>query len=374
MRVLFINSFLYFGSTGRIAYNQALEYEKEGHEVKIAYGRKTGIPDFAMKYGHRIGNDLGVYFHLFYTRLFDKHGLASKKATEQFLKWATEYDPDVLWIHNIHGYFINYEMLFDWIKTRPNMKVKWTLHDCWTFTGHCAHFMSCGCNKWKEQCYDCPQIRTYPSGLFIDSSRENYRRKKAAFTGVNDMTIITPSNWLKNLVKESYLKEYPVQVVYNTINTNIFKPGESDFRKNNHLEKKKILLGVASVWGPKKGLDDLVTLSRGLNPEEYAIVLVGVNKKQIKMLKKAAPEIIAIERTSDVQQLVGLYSESDVFINPTYEDTYPTVNLEAEACGTPVITYNVGGCPETIRDPRSMAIEPGVKNITDALETFFQQR
>ena len=227
MKLLLINSVLGFGSTGRIVLDTAKEYEQNGYEVKIAYGqsRKTSRelePDIS-KYGVRIGNDVDVYYHVLYTRLTDKHGLASTHATKQFLKWADEYNPDVLWLHNIHDYYINYELLFDWIKSRPQMQVKWTLHDCWAFTGHCSHFIYVKCDKWLTGCHNCPQLDQYPKAI-SDNSLDNYSRKKRAFTGVNNLTLITPSNWLKEMVQKSYLSEYPVEVRYNTINTYIFKP------------------------------------------------------------------------------------------------------------------------------------------------------
>ena len=342
MKLLLLNSFLGFGSTGHIVLDIAKEYEQKGYEVKVAYGRVADkLPDESMKskYGVRIGNDMGVYFHVIYTRLTDKHGLTSNSATKQFLEWAEAYDPDILWIHNIHGYFINYELLFQWIKSRPNMQVKWTLHDCWTCTGHCAHFTYAKCDRWLTGCHDCPQLSVYPQSSH-DNSLGNYLRKKAAFTGVKDLTIITPSNWLKGIVKKSFLAEYPVEVVYNTINKNIFKPTESTFKQDHGFQNKMMILGVSSVWHERKGLNDLIELSRRLDHKNYQIVIVGLSEKQVKELKASNGNIFAIAHTSNVQELVEIYSAADVFVNPTYEDTFPTVNMEAEACGTPVITYN----------------------------------
>ena len=226
-RVLLINSVLGFGSTGNIVLNLAKEYEQNGYEAKVAYGRTFKVSEDKKadidKYGMRIGNDMDVNFHVFYTRLTGKHGLASTKATKKFLKWADEYNPDILWLHNIHGYYINYELLFSWIKSRPDMQVKWTLHDCWAFTGHCSHFTYVGCDKWKSGCSNCPQIDQYPKSI-TDNSQDNFKRKKNAFIGVPNLTIVTPSIWLKVKVHQSLLSEYPVEVKYNTINTCIFKP------------------------------------------------------------------------------------------------------------------------------------------------------
>ncbi|ADL33100.1 glycosyl transferase GT4 family [Butyrivibrio proteoclasticus B316] len=398
-KLLIVNSVLGFGSTGKIVMNIAREYEQKGYEVKVAFGRimkqaaTSSDGKRAALYGNmgvRIGNDMDVYCHGILSRITDKHGLYSRMSTRKFLKWASEYDPDVLWMHNIHGYYINYEMLFDWIKSRPQMKVKWTLHDCWSFTGHCAHFAYVKCDKWKEGCHDCPQRATYPAAI-RDNSVGNFRRKKAAFTGVSDMTLITPSEWLKDMVKQSYMSEYPVEVKYNTINTEVFRPVDNSFKRNHGIEDKKMILGVASFWNERKGLDDFIELDKKLrsidesestdlaseqnsahgtekgNRSKFKIVLVGLSEAQMEDLRKKGSDILGIPRTNSVSEIVEIYSAADVFVNPTYEDTFPTVNMEAEACGTPVITYDTGGCRETLKSDKSMVIPQSVDEIIEAL-------
>jgi glycosyltransferase involved in cell wall biosynthesis len=281
--------------------------------------------------------------HGVYTRILDAHGFESKRATKKFLKWVDEYNPDIIWLHNIHGYYINFEMLFEYIK-RNNKKVIWTMHDCWSFTGHCSHFTYAKCNKWKTGCYECCQKKQYPKSIFRDNSRNNYQRKKQAFTGVKDLMIITPSKWLADLVEESFLNEYPVKVINNEIDTNIFKPTPSDFRLRYGLENKKIFLGVASIWGERKGLNDYIRLAQMLD-DNYKIVLVGLSKKQLEKLPK---NILGFPRTESAKQLAEIYTAADVFVNLSYEENYPTVNLEAQACGTKVVTYDVGGTRETL--------------------------
>lgn len=344
MKVLFINSVCGIGSTGRICTDLALDLESQGHEVRIAYGRNGIVPNQYKHLGVRIGSDLGVRLHGLKSRIFDSHGLGSTWATRKFLKWVDDYKPDMIWLHNIHGYYINYELLFDWIKRHPQIQVKWTLHDCWAFTGHCAYFTLAACEKWKTGCSKCPQPHKYPARYFIDNSARNYEKKKCAFSGIAKMTIITPSKWLANLVKESFLREYPVQVVYNSIDTDVFKPTESDFRKKYGLEDKKLVLGVASPWDERKGLEDFLWLSEHLD-DQYRIILVGLTEKQISRLPT---NIIGIKRTDSARELAAIYSAVDVFVNPTHEDNYPTTNLEAQACGTPVITYRVGGSQESV--------------------------
>lgn len=369
-RVLLINSVLGFGSTGNIVLNLAKEYEQNGYEVKVAYGRTFKVSDDKKadidKYGVRIGSDMDVNFHVLYTRITDKHGLASVRTTKQFLKWADKYNPDILWIHNIHGYYINYELLFNWIKSRPDMQVKWTLHDCWAFTGHCSHFIYMGCDKWKTACSDCPQLDQYPKS-FIDRSRTNFMRKKTSFTGVNNMTIITPSKWLKSKVAKSFLSDYPIEVVYNTIDKEIFKPTINTFKVDHDIQNKKMILGVASAWNERKGLKDFYELSTRLDRNNYKIVLVGLNEHQIKDIKNNNLNIIGLPRTSNDQELAQIYTAADVFVNATYEDTFPTVNMEAESCETPVITYDTGGCAETIHREDSKVVKHGIYNICEAL-------
>ncbi len=369
-KILFVNSVFGYGSTGKIVLDLAKGYESKGYDVKIAYGRCDKINnediDKFQKYGVRIGINMDVYFHVIKTRLLDKHGLASKGATKAFIKWADEYDPDEVWLHNLHGYYINYEMLFAWIKSRPKMQVKWTLHDCWAFTGHCTHFMYPKCDKWKDQCYNCPEKSRYPQAI-TDNSKDNYVRKKRAFTGVSNLTLITPSEWLKSEVEKSFLSEYPVQVVCNRIDESVFKPTPSSFKQDHGLEDKKIILGVANGWNKRKGLDDFVELSHLIskaNRTDLKVVLVGLTDAQIKAIKNTAPDILALPRTSNAKELAKIYSAADVFVNPTYEDNYPTVNLEAEACGTPVISYDTGGCRETIKRPDSFVVEKGPENLS----------
>lgn len=355
MRVLLINEVCGTTSTGRIVCELADRMTEQGHTCKVAYGRFGDVPEKWQQYAVRIGNDWDVKLHALQTRLLDQCGFGSHVPTRKFLDWAEKFDPDMVWLHNLHGYYINVEQLFTWIKHRPQMQVKWTLHDCWSFTGHCTHFSAIGCEQWKTGCKHCPQLREYPKCYGVSNVGKNYARKKAAFTGVQNMTIITPSQWLADLVGQSFLKEYPVEVHYNTVDTSIFKPTPSDFRVRYGLQNKKIILGVANVWNARKGLGDFVTLSEMLR-EEWTVVLVGISKKQ---REKLPTTIVALPKTNSAMELAQIYTAADVFLNPTYEDTYPTVNLEAEACGTRVITYRTGGAPETIKRPDSVAVKAG---------------
>lgn len=340
MKVLQINSVCGVGSTGRIATDLYKVLEEQGHECVIAYGRGTapeGIKTI------KIGTDFDNYMHVAKTRLFDKHGFGSTKATKEFIKKVKEYDPDVIHLHNIHGYYINIEILFDYLK-KSNKKVIWTLHDCWAFTGHCSHFDYIGCDKWKRECKKCPQKKEYPSSILKDNSNWNYEKKKQLFTSVNNMTIVTPSKWLAGLVKTSFLNKYSIRVINNGIDLEVFKPTKSNFREKYNLQDKIIVLGVASVWTEKKGFDYFLELANRLN-DSFKVVIVGLPEKRKVRLTK---NILAISRTNNAKELAEIYSAADIFINPTLEDNFPTTNLESLACGTPIITFNTGGSTECL--------------------------
>lgn len=343
MKLLEINVVCGIKSTGRIATDIAEKYKSLGWETKIAYGRECVLPQHKA-YSIRIGNEKTALVNAIVCRFLDNDGFGAKSQTANFLQWAENYNPDILWLHNLPGYYINVEMLFRWIKSRPNMKVYWTLHDCWSFTGHCTNFDYIKCDKWRNGCEHCPQKTRFPASYVMDCSKKNYLRKKEAFTGVKDLTIITPSNWLANLVRSSFLAEYRISVVNNKIDTSTFKPTPSDFREKYGLEKKIVVLGVATGWGKMKGLYDFFELSAKLD-EAFKVVLVGLNDNQ---LKKCPKNILAFKCTHSKEELAQIYTAADVFLNLTYEDNYPTVNLEAEACGTQCWTYRTGGSVESV--------------------------
>lgn len=341
MIVFEINSVPY-GSTGRIMLQIAdMVKSVGGTAYTSASFTKSRGEQFPDTY-YRIGGAVGKTEHIILAKLTGRHGYYSHFATYKLIKKIKQVKPDVIHLHNVHGWYLNWKMLFDYLK-KANIPVIWTLHDCWAFTGHCPHFMAIGCDKWKTGCYECPLYKSYP-GCFFDDSRFQYRYKKECFTGVPNLTIVTPSQWLADLVKQSYLKDYDTVVINNGIDLTKFKPRASDFRAKYGLENKILILGVAFDWTPKKGLDDFKRLAEDL-PEEYEIVLVGVSD----IVATTLPErIISVACTQNQEELAEIYSASDIFVNPTHEEVLGLVNLEALACGTPVITYESGGSPETI--------------------------
>ena len=397
MKYLQINTVVAYTSVGRIMRQNYDEKKAQGWDCLIAYGRGNDVEGYNTI---KIGSKWDYRLQGISTRLFDRHGYGSKRATKDFISRMDKYNPDIIHLHNIHGYYINFEILFQWLKAHPERKVIWTLHDCWAMTGHCAYFTAVGCDKWKTQCMHCPQKRRYPSSFLLSNASSNFEKKKKAFTGVKGMKLVAPSHWMEGLLKESYLNEYNIEVVHNKTNTDIFKPMISNFREMYGLTNKKVILGVANVWEERKGLEDFIKLSQILD-DRFAVVLVGLNEKQIKKISEKTSnvkkiselsikykentvnrrtganeavipsgidnlyhcitemygkvkrdetkaQVVCMEKTADAHELAAVYSMADVFVNPTYEDNYPTVNLEAQACGTPIITYDVGGCRETL--------------------------
>lgn len=360
-KLLQINIVANWGSTGRITEDIGQIAMANGWESYIAYGR--GNPKSTSNL-IRIGNNVDMYFHVLQSRILDNHGLSSQKATRYLIKQIDGIKPDIIHLHNIHGYYINYKILFEYL-AKIEIPIIWTLHDCWSFTGHCAYFDYIKCNKWKIGCSKCPQISSYPRSLIRDRSLLNYKQKKECFTSVKQMTFVPVSNWLGNLLHESYLSSYPICRIYNGIDLSVFYPVDGqNVRVKLGNEKSYLILGVASVWDRRKGLDDFLKL-RELSSEEYLIILIGLNRKQIENLPSG---IIGIERTNNINELVEYYSAADVFVNPTWEDTFPTTNLESLACGTPVITYKTGGSPEAIDEKTGAVIETGnIKELAKAV-------
>jgi len=332
-----------------------------GYDAYMAYGRGDEPSD---EKSIKIGRKIDIYWHGLVTRITGKHGFSSRKVTKSFLEKVDEIKPNLIHLHNIHGYYINIELLFRYIKEK-RIPVIWTLHDCWAFTGHCAYFDYVGCNKWKTGCYECPQLHTYPSSLLVDHSEQSYRKKKELFENVENMTIVTPSMWLKNLVGESFLRHHQTIVINNGVDTEVFSPKACKKSSFGISEDKFVILGVAAQFTPRKGLKYFLEIA-DKHDDNAMIFLIGMNKKQLRSLPK---NITGIERTENIERLVEAYSIADVFVNPTLEDNFPTTNLEALACGTPVITFKTGGSPETVDNNTGIVVEKGdTEALLNAIE------
>ena len=356
MKVVEINTVCGSGSTGRIAVDLANVLLAGGHACEIAYGHF----DTDYEPAYRIGTCLDGVIHKAGSRLLDRQGFFSRGATRKLIRHLRQTAPDIVHLHNIHGHYLNIDLLFRYL-AQQRLPVIWTLHDCWPFTGHCAYFDYAQCEKWRTGCSDCPNRGAYPPSLLIDNSRSNYRRKREIFNRPGEMTIVTPSRWLADLVKGSFLSGYDVRVIPNGIDTRVFAPAGAEIKKQLDAEGKVLLLGVAlGGFTGRKGLTYFLDLAQRL-PENYMIALVGVSGQEMNALPE---NIRGIGRTGSVEELARYYSAADVFVNPTLEDNFPTTNLEALACGTPVLTFQTGGSPEAI-DPLTGVCVP--KGDRDAL-------
>lgn len=351
-KLLQINSASNVGSTGKIAEQIGLLAATKGWDCFVAHGaRYVGNSKLST---FQVSSAYEEKCHWMKSFALDAHGFGSEKGTKRLVEWMEEVKPDVVHLHNIHGYYVNIPILFNYIY-KKNIPVIWTLHDCWSFTGHCVYFDRVGCNRWLKGCGQCPQLTSYPRSLFLDRSVRNLRMKRQVIGRLPKLTLVPVSEWLGDLVKQSYLGKYPVHVIHNGIDLNVFKPTESDLKKQYGIDGKFVVLGVADIFGDRKGLEEFIQLHQSYG-DDIQIVLVGVSEEE----KKQLPEgIIALRRTTNVNQLVEFYSMADVFANPTYEDNFPTTNIEALACGTPVITYRTGGSPEAVDENTGVVVEKG---------------
>lgn len=356
-------------STGRIMQEIGELAMQSGWESYIAYSYgRDGIKPCRSQLVP-VGNKASVAWHGVMTRLFDRHGLSSNDATLDFIRQIEKIQPDIIHIHNIHGYFLNYQILFEYL-SKCDVQVMWTVHDCWLYTGHCYHYSYAGCNRWQTGCHDCPQKKEFPASWLFDRSARNYAYKKMAFTSVpyGRLTIVPVSEWIRKEMQQSFLKGYNFRVIHNGIDTQVFEPCETKVvRAKYGLQGKYVLLGVASIWSLEKGLYDFIELAGMLKADEQ-IVLVGIKPEERKLLPA---NIRAIARTENVYELAELYSLADALINPTWQDNYPTVNLEAIACGTPVVTYQTGGSVEAVTEDTGFVVRQGdVDGLLKAFRTI----
>lgn len=352
-KLLQINSVINSGSTGRIAEQIGKLAISNSWESHIAFARND---QHSCSHKIHIGNKWDVLYHGFQSRIFDNHGFASKKATTEFIKKIKKIDPSIIHLHNIHGYYLNIEILFSFL-SEMNIPVVWTLHDCWAMTGHCAYFDYVQCDKWKIHCQNCPQKRSYPSSFFKDNSYNNFENKKRIFNSIDNLTIISVSEWLKKKIEQSFLNRYPTEIIHNGVDTNIFKPSikKDIIRQKYNIADKFVILGVANVWDKRKGFEDFIEYSKFLKKDEV-IILVGLNKDQLKILPE---NIIGIERTENINELVDLYSVANVVFNISREETFGMTTVEGFACGVPSVVYNCTASPELISENTGFVVEAG---------------
>lgn len=351
------------GSTGNIMRQIQVEAQNQRYEAISFFGRRKGYIDLPCE---KFGSFVGFWSHVIWNTLTDKQGMFSYFVTKKMIKRLKEEHPDIIHLHNIHGYYLNYPLLFEYLRNDFKGKIVWTFHDCWSITGHCPHFVIAKCDKWKTQCEECPNKGVYPISWFMDSSKSNYKLKKELFSGFENMIIVCPSVWMQDIVKQSFLKDTKCVVVSNGIDLEVFYPRETKeaLKKYKIPNDKKIILGVASIWEERKGLGVFINLAKELD-ENYVIVLVGLNKAQ---KKKMLYNMIGIERTENKDELAEIYSRADVFLNPSEEESFSLVTIEAMACGTPVIALDSSAVKELVNDENGIVLhEPGMNDYLQAI-------
>jgi putative colanic acid biosynthesis glycosyltransferase len=364
--LLQINSNLNSGGAGRIVEQIGKGAILNGWDSYIAYGRlKNPSESTAIKIGHR----LDIIFHGLKSLIFDMHGLGSRSATYKLISNIERIKPDIIHLHGLHGYYLNFEILFSFLQ-RSDVPVVWTMHDCWAITGHCAFFSDINCLKWETICFECPKKKNYPTSFFLDRSKQNFLKKKAIFNSVPNLTIVSVSKWLNGIIQRSFLANKNLATIINGIDINAFHPTIKniyEIRKKIGVHDKFMLLGVATAWGVRKGWLDYIKLSIVL-PEDYSIVMVGLTKKQIDEIP---PRIIAIQRTESISELVDLYSAADIVLNLSYQESFGLTTVEGFACGTPGIVYNCTASPELITEDTGLVVEAGdINSLLEAISTI----
>ncbi len=347
MRIVQINTTSTRGSTGNICLSIRHLLDEAGVENFICSFSDHSDADRTIP----CASPLYLKSQALRARIRGNWGLNSRASTRKLINALDRLSPDIIHIHNIHSHDCDIDRLFRYFKEKKT-KIVWTFHDCWAFTGYCTYFSDASCDKWKSECGHCPLRSKY--SWFFDRSREMHACKKELFSGLH-LSIVTPSRWLASAVQESFLKDHPCRVIHNGIDLSVFQPTESNFRQENGLGAKYIVLGVAYDWGRRKGLDVFLELASRL-PSEFAVVLVGTDQHIDRQLPS---NILSVHRTYDRRELAAIYTAADVFVNPTRDEVLGLVNLEALASGTPVLTFDSGGSPECVDETCGSVINGG---------------
>lgn len=354
MNIVQINASFRIGSTGTImsGLQDVISRSDNKGWMVCAYSHHSQRDDLFST--GKFSPSIEVRKNILISRLSGRMGYRNRHVTEKMVQWISEKQPNIIHLHNIHGDYLNLEVLFDYLET-SKVPVVWTLHDCWAFTGRCSHFDAIGCEKWKTGCFDCKNKYVYPITYIFDRSKQMWQDKRRLFTSLENMVLVTPSAWLADYVRNSYLKNYPIRVIHNGIDLDVFKPVEKS-KYCRSIEGKKVILGVANMWSQNKGLGDFIALNRKIDHSKYQIVLVGLNSRQLKNIDS---DILALGRLNDSYEMARLYSAADIFVNPTYQDNFPSTNIEAIACGVPVVTYKTGGSVESVSEETGRIVERG---------------
>ena len=354
--LLQINATCNWGSTGHIAEQIAAYAKTKGWGCYLAHGARY-INDSAMN-TYMVGSKTDNLLHVAKSMLLGQHGLGSKSVTLEFVKYIDYIGPDVIHLHNIHGYYLNYQILFEYLK-RSGVPVVWTFHDCWPMTGQCTHFVSVGCEKWKETngCHHCPLLgESYKT--YVDRSNKNWHLKKELFASLDNLIIVPVSHWLEGIVKESYFKNKHIQTIHNGVDTDVFVPlpDNSYSLEKYSLYDTQYVMGVSTDWSDKKGFSDYCKLSSQM-PSGVKIVLLGLDEEKCRIALQYG--IIGLKRTDNVDELVQLYNGASIIMSLSYEETFGLTTVEGFACGVPGIVYNATASPELVSPETGIVVEPG---------------
>lgn len=355
MKVVQINAIYGSKSTGTIVREIQSCCEANGIESYVAYSI-ADRPDSEVPRGYRIGNQLTAKWHAFISRLIGKQAYANRISTWRFLRWLDKVNPDVVHLHNLHSNYIHLNILLHYL-AKHDIATVVTMHDCWYFTGGCMHYTSVGCHRWKNGCGHCPKWRQIPSYCF-DRTQSVLKDRKRYLSAIPRLTMVGASEWVANEMKQSLLKDLNITFIHNGFDLDVFTPTLSGKRKELGIGNKFVILGPASKWLlpiNKPTLDHFISQMT----DDMVLVLFGCTENNHTL----PSNVLQIGYTKNRKELAELYSMADVLVNCSREDTLSSLNLECQACGTPVVTYDATGSKETVDGQCGFAVPTGDAEI-----------
>ena len=352
MKLLQINAVYGIGSTGHIVRDISIKAEESGIDSFVAYSVAREKPEK----GYLIGNTADKKVHALLSRVSGKQAFFSARATKRLVKYIDTIKPDIVHLHNLHSNYISLPVLLSELAERK-IKVMLTQHDCWFFTGNCFHFSAIGCEKWEAGCRNCPGRNKIGTKSWIsDCTYSVWQEKKRLFSMIDDLVVVSCSDWLTDITRRSFLGNRRLMTIHNGVNLEVFRPITSNgIRTRLQIDDKAfVVLGMANKWLLERNRE---VLSAVLSMTDIILVLLGCTKEQ--QIKVNGSNVKTVGFVGDKHELACYYSAADVFVNLSWEDTFPTVNLESLACGTPIIAHYCTGVPEMVDAKVGMVIQPG---------------